>query len=528
MGNTYDITDGLTAGIYTISAKIVDTNGWYIDSPAATKKVTVTSNILPKLALNKEEGDYRIGDVVNVTITAPGHNAVEVEYYDETIKAYNSKTIALTNGSAIYTSAPLADGIWRDFTVKKADDMSITNVSVEYGASLPEPVITLDKEDYLVGDTARITLTGESAEHFTVRLYCYYDDTDESRTLLNEINYAAVNGQVVIDLPFTERGHFSVDVTSYNETYQVYSYNSAYEYVNVYAPEDAPIDLAEPAGIKILPASKGLTISWNAVPGAQTYSVYRSVGGKKFERVVDKLTVTSFTDTTVPANKVVLYKIRASASNGSGSYYNESDIKSYMLLAQAKKVCYAVMKRPSCETLIHWARRANNIFAGFIIGKIVDSLIIGVICYICMLIFGIEYPLLISVIVGVTNVIPFFGPYIGAVPSILFLLLVNPVSALWFGIFIVILQQIDGNVIGPLILGDHVGLSAFWIMLSITVGGGLFGFAGMVLSVPTFALIYAIVRTVIDRRLKNRGLPEETERYIDAPNTLTEEKNTGK
>lgn len=197
-------------------------------------------------------------------------------------------------------------------------------------------------------------------------------------------------------------------------------------------------------------------------------------------------------------------------------------------LAQAKKVCYAVMKRPSCETLIHWARRANDIFAGFIIGKIVDSLIIGVICYICMLIFGIEYPLLISVIVGVTNVIPFFGPYIGAVPSILFLLLVNPMSALWFGIFIVILQQIDGNVIGPLILGDHVGLSAFWIMLSITVGGGLFGFAGMVLSVPTFALIYAIVRTVIDRRLKNRGLPEETERYIDAPNALTEEKNTGK
>ena len=197
-------------------------------------------------------------------------------------------------------------------------------------------------------------------------------------------------------------------------------------------------------------------------------------------------------------------------------------------LAQAKKVCYAVMKRPSCETLIHWARRANDIFAGFIIGKIVDSLIIGVICYICMLIFGIEYPLLISVIVGVTNVIPFFGPYIGAVPSILFLLLVNPMSALWFGIFIVILQQIDGNVIGPLILGDHVGLSAFWIMLSITVGGGLFGFAGMVLSVPTFALIYAIVRTVIDRRLKNRGLAEETERYIDAPNALTEEKNTGK
>ena len=190
--------------------------------------------------------------------------------------------------------------------------------------------------------------------------------------------------------------------------------------------------------------------------------------------------------------------------------------------AQAKKVCYATMKRPTCETLIHWTRRANDIFAGFITGKILDSIIIGIICYICMLIFGIEYPLLISVIVGVTNIIPFFGPYLGAIPSLLFLLLVNPVSALWFGIFILILQQVDGNIIGPLILGDHVGLSAFWIMLAITVGGGLFGFAGMLLSVPAFALIYAIARTIIDKRLVDRGLPEATERYIDAPEQLAE------
>ena len=202
----------------------------------------------------------------------------------------------------------------------------------------------------------------------------------------------------------------------------------------------------------------------------------------------------------------------------------------YMLMdrerfcAQIKKALYATMKQPACETLIHWTRRANEIFAGFITGKILDSLIIGIICYICMLIFGIEYPLLISVIVGVTNIIPFFGPYIGAIPSILFLLLVNPISALWFGIFILILQQIDGNVIGPLILGDHVGLSAFWIMLAITVGGGLFGFAGMLLSVPAFALIYAIVRTIVAQRLRDRGLPTETERYIDAPRELPKEK----
>ena len=113
---------------------------------------------------------------------------------------------------------------------------------------------------------------------------------------------------------------------------------------------------------------------------------------------------------------------------------------------------------------------------------------------------------------------------IGAVIGGFVLLLVNPLSALWFGIFILILQQVDGNVIGPLILGDHVGLSAFWIMLSITVGGGLFGFAGMLLSVPAFALVYAIARTAITKRLQERGLPSDTEHYIKAPETLHEEK----
>ena len=202
----------------------------------------------------------------------------------------------------------------------------------------------------------------------------------------------------------------------------------------------------------------------------------------------------------------------------------------YMLMdrerfcAQSKKICYATMKRSTCETLIRWTRRANDIFAGFITGKILDSLIIGVICYVCMLLFKIEYPLLISVIVGVTNIIPFFGPYIGAIPSILFLLLVNPLSALWFAVFILVLQQIDGNVIGPLILGDHVGLSAFWIMLSITIGGGLFGFAGMLLSVPVFALIYAIVRAALETRLRNRSLPTESAFYEGAPENLREEK----
>ena len=192
--------------------------------------------------------------------------------------------------------------------------------------------------------------------------------------------------------------------------------------------------------------------------------------------------------------------------------------------AQIKKLCYASFRQETCEQLIYWTRRANKIFAGFITGKLLDSFIIGVICYLCMLIFGIEYPLLISVIVGVTNIIPFFGPFIGAIPSGLILLLVNPLSALWFLVFILILQQLDGNVIGPFILGDYVGLSPFWIMLSIMVGGGLFGFAGMLLSVPLFALIYAIIRAFMEARLRARNLPTDSKFYIGSPKNLREEK----
>ena len=191
--------------------------------------------------------------------------------------------------------------------------------------------------------------------------------------------------------------------------------------------------------------------------------------------------------------------------------------------AQVKKLCYSLFKPGTCELLIFWTRKAHKIFAGFITGKILDSLIIGIICYVCMLLFRIEYPLLISVVVGITNIIPFFGPFIGAVPSVLILLLVNPLSALWFLVFIVILQQLDGNVIGPFILGDYVGLTPFWIMLSIMIGGGLFGFTGMLLSVPLCALVYAIVRTVMEARLRKRNLPTNSDFYVHAPENLQED-----
>ena len=199
-----------------------------------------------------------------------------------------------------------------------------------------------------------------------------------------------------------------------------------------------------------------------------------------------------------------------------------------MFCARIKKSLYATLKPATCDRLVYWTRRAHRIFAGFISGKILDSMIIGVICYVCMLLFRIEYPLLISVIVGVTNIIPFFGPYIGATPSLLILLLVNPLSALWFLVFIVVLQQIDGNVIGPFILGDYVGLSPFWIMLAIVIGGELFSFAGMLLGVPVFALAYAIVRTLVENRLQRRSMPRDTAAYVDIPDTPREEKRRGK
>ena len=187
------------------------------------------------------------------------------------------------------------------------------------------------------------------------------------------------------------------------------------------------------------------------------------------------------------------------------------------LSRQAKKLCYAILPQQNCEMLIQWARKGNRICSGFLTGKLIDSLIIGVLCYIGMNIFRIEYSLLISVIIGVTNILPFFGPFIGAVPSILILLIINPYSALWFTIFVLVLQQIDGNILGPYILGDSVGISPLWIMFSIILGSSLFGFMGMLLSVPAFALIYAIIGTVTNSQLRKRGLRTATKAYAAAP-----------
>lgn len=182
-------------------------------------------------------------------------------------------------------------------------------------------------------------------------------------------------------------------------------------------------------------------------------------------------------------------------------------------VGQSKKIVYAFMKPKHANVIIHIARKANEIFSGFIIGKIIDSAIIGVLCFVGLSILKMPYVLLISVIVGVTNVIPVFGPYIGAIPSSILIFLVNPIQGLYFIIFILLLQQLDGNVIGPAILGDSTGLSPFWVIFSIVVGGGLFGVFGMVIGVPTFALIYYVVGMLVNQKLEQKELPIVTTYY---------------
>ena len=187
-----------------------------------------------------------------------------------------------------------------------------------------------------------------------------------------------------------------------------------------------------------------------------------------------------------------------------------------------KKVIYALMERENADRFLRWCRKANRLFAGFTTGKIVDSIVIGILCYIIMLILGLEYATLISVIVGITNVLPFFGPFIGAIPSILILAIVNPASALKFAILILVLQQLDGNVIGPKILGDYVGISPMLTMGAILVGSGLWGFTGLLISVPLCALAYAIIQSYVDGRLTAKGLSTHTHFYDGLPEELEE------
>ena len=173
---------------------------------------------------------------------------------------------------------------------------------------------------------------------------------------------------------------------------------------------------------------------------------------------------------------------------------------------QFKKLAYAILPKNRVESLIQLSRLTSRMFNSFIIGKMIDSLIIGLICFIGMLIMRLPFAVLISFIVGLTNMIPVFGPFIGAVPGIFILFIVDPIYSLIFAVFVLLLQQFDGNILGPMILGDQLGLPSLWVMFSIIVGGGMFGILGMFLGVPVFAVLYVVVRGFVSSRLKEKNI----------------------
>lgn len=183
------------------------------------------------------------------------------------------------------------------------------------------------------------------------------------------------------------------------------------------------------------------------------------------------------------------------------------------LIAQVKKILYSIAKLPIANYILSECRFIQNVFGGFIRGKLLDSLIIGIICFVCCSLFRFPYPIVVSVIVGVTNIIPFFGPFVGAIPSALLILLTSPIKCLYFVIFIIALQQFDGNFLGPKILGSSTGLSSFWVLFSIILFGGMFGFVGMVIAVPLFAVIYSLVDVLVNYLLRKKSMSVNTEDY---------------
>lgn len=190
--------------------------------------------------------------------------------------------------------------------------------------------------------------------------------------------------------------------------------------------------------------------------------------------------------------------------------------------AQAKKLVYSVFRVPVANDILDEVQFVNRMFGGFINGKLLDSLIIGVLCFVAMNLLDMPYSMLISVIVGVTNIIPFFGPFIGAVPSALIVLTVSPLKCIYFLLLILVLQQFDGNILGPKILGNSTGLSSFWVLFSILLFGGLMGFVGMIIGVPAFAVIYDLIKKTSNVLLKKKDLSTDTGIYEDLVSVVAE------
>lgn len=183
------------------------------------------------------------------------------------------------------------------------------------------------------------------------------------------------------------------------------------------------------------------------------------------------------------------------------------------LKRQARMIIEAVFPQKYCPVVFELCYETDQSFGGFIRGKLLDSLIIGMLCFICTSLMNMPYAVLISTIVGVTNIIPFFGPFIGAVPSAILILTVNPLQCFYFILFIFVLQQVDGNIIGPAILGQSTGLSSIWVLFSILVFGGMFGFVGMIIGVPLFSVIYYLISKFVFKQLRRKDMEAEIEEY---------------
>ncbi len=185
------------------------------------------------------------------------------------------------------------------------------------------------------------------------------------------------------------------------------------------------------------------------------------------------------------------------------------------LLAQAKKIMFAFMKNNKCQSILTVCRKSNNIFKTFIVSNLLDALIIFIFMLIGTSLMDMPYAMLFSLVCGVTNLIPFFGPFIGAIPCGLLIILVDPIKVIWFGLFVLVLQQCDGNIIKPFLFGETMGLPALWVLISIIVSGGLFGIPGMLLGAPVFAVIYLLFGDYISARLARKNLPTATDDYYN-------------
>lgn len=248
---------------------------------------------------------------------------------------------------------------------------------------------------------------------------------------------------------------------------------------------------------------------------------------KYAEQVFGNLTVALTTwvkDTLLPSMEGVVTNITSGVYYAVKTVYNVVVgiiVSIYVLFnkesfrAHSKRLLYCIFNTKTAKRIGKALKFSDKTFMGFITGKLLDSAIIGLICYIGCLILGIPYALLVSVIVGITNIIPFFGPFIGAIPSALLILLVDPTKCLYFIVFIIVLQQVDGNIIGPKILGGSIGINGFWVMFAIILGGGLFGFWGMLIGVPVFVIIYTGVEMMVEQKLEKENLPIDTELYED-------------